>query len=163
MGKHTHKRYLCKRCGSPAYVKVHPACGIYTREGKDRHDKQLCSKCYEAEKRTAKESEKQRYEIMESEIARASEAFDSLKEYLDLCKEFGKRPDKVSINWGTLVMEQTREQKKRKLENALLNLDGWKDEYNEAEKQLMILKAKIKRLMALWNNTRIERQNDHVA
>lgn len=39
----------------------------------------------------------QKYEMMESEIARASEAFDSAKEYIDWCKEFGKKPDKVML------------------------------------------------------------------
>ena len=39
----------------------------------------------------------QRYEMMESEIARASEAFDTCKEYLDWCKEWNKRPDKVIV------------------------------------------------------------------
>ena len=39
----------------------------------------------------------QRCEMMESEIARASEAFDSWEEYRDWCKEFGKKPDKVIL------------------------------------------------------------------
>lgn len=39
----------------------------------------------------------QRHEMMESEIARTLEAFDSVEEYLDWCKEFGKKPDKVIV------------------------------------------------------------------
>jgi len=35
--------------------------------------------------------------MLEEEIARASEAFDSAKEYIDWCNEFGKWPDKVIV------------------------------------------------------------------
>ena len=39
----------------------------------------------------------QKHEMMESEISRALEAFDSVEEYRDWCKEFGKKPDKVIL------------------------------------------------------------------
>lgn len=39
----------------------------------------------------------QRTEMIEAEISRASEAFDSAKEYIYWCKEFGKKPDKVIL------------------------------------------------------------------
>lgn len=42
-------RYRCKRCNERTHVNVYPAIGFNPRKGKDRHDRQLCARCYKKE------------------------------------------------------------------------------------------------------------------